>query len=156
MPQPHESNKKQNTKQFSIIDETVKTTDKIVKRKPKSKYPGLRKQLQNDEILKNYFVLDNKKDHLTTFRIEKGIQFGQNIVTQQVRVVSESNNSQEDFGQEEETNQSHVQNQIQNQILQLSNSNQPMNNEENMLNQHELNILLIQLFSLLIQHQQEY
>ncbi|EFC36018.1 predicted protein [Naegleria gruberi] len=147
---PSGQNQKKGSKQFSIIDETVKTTDKIIKRKPKSKYPGLRKQLQNDEILKNYFVFDNRKDQLTTFRIDKEFKIGNSVVTQHVRLVGESNRIEErnQENRQDEMN-THA---VDHQHFTVSNTNQQMDNSTY---QQEM-IFLLQLYSLLLQYQQEY
>ncbi|EFC40498.1 predicted protein [Naegleria gruberi] len=56
-------------RRVSIIDETNRTRDKISKRKRK-KSTRLRKPLQNDQLLKNYFEMDRvSSNEVTTFKI---------------------------------------------------------------------------------------
>ncbi|EFC41099.1 predicted protein [Naegleria gruberi] len=69
-----------------FTDETSKTLNRINKKKVKSAKHELRKQLCNDELLKNYFVLDREKDETSVFRIDdiKSFENEQLIVTKQV------------------------------------------------------------------------
>lgn len=56
-------------RRVSIIDETNRTRDKISKKRRK-KTTRLRKPLQNDELLKNYFEMDTvSSNQVTTFKI---------------------------------------------------------------------------------------
>ncbi|EFC41098.1 predicted protein [Naegleria gruberi] len=134
------SNKK--TKQIMFKDETCKTLNRIQKKVKISAKHELRKQLCNDDLLKNYFVLNPEKDETVVFRIDgsKSFESEQLIVTKHVSTSPPKINNLQSANYNHEQNQLFETNIIRNETQQPEETTNTIHNH-----QQQFDLFLLQL-----------
>ncbi|EFC41100.1 predicted protein [Naegleria gruberi] len=138
------SNIRKKEKVIKFMDETCKTLNRIHKKKEKiSAKHELRKQLCNDDLLKNYFVLNPEKDETVVFRIENTpLENEQVIVTKHSMVTNVQSTHHHEPNPPVQVSET------------IRNDPQPDEIINTIHNQQEMNQFLLQLCCALI-HQQE-